>query len=607
LIIGEGSKTKDFINHDLQTSTTIKPAKNLSLQSSHSSPTQQPPYLSPTSLEPTQTSNHLHFSLNEPPAKQATSLENQKAADHLTPLTSSSLETCSMTAHPSSLFPSSISIELKQFNHGPSLVSNKKSQGKKPLTSPSKTSPSPTEITNKSNTLPSPAKNLSTSICPLLALNTQTKPTSTPFTDQVIPSYPLKNTQTHLKKKRHRFLGSFNPHKKGPTAPSFDLKLTEDMDTSDRLYNSSNQSWSTSYTPPPIISKLLECVWDFFLNKKMAREQNHTFITLIPKQTGAHSVNQFRPISLCNISYRITSKILANRLKLLLPKIISPLQSAFVPNRSIQDNSIIAHELLHSFKLKRGKGGFMFLKMDMEKTFDKMEWKLILAIMQHLGFHATWLQWIESCISSTSFSIILNGSPYGLFSPKRGLRQGDPLSHFLFILGSKLLSRLLLKEERIGNIKGMKIARASHAINHFLFADDLLLFGKASPLEAASFKGCLDKYCSRSGQSINSRKSSIRFNKNTKPSTTNSILSILSFNPNPTGSIYLGLPILMGRSKGDAFQSIIDSIQSKMEGWRARTLSQAGRSVLIKVVAAAMPSYAMSIFLLPKSLCRKLD
>jgi hypothetical protein len=208
-----------------------------------------------------------------------------------------------------------------------------------------------------------------------------------------------------------------------------------------------------------------------------------------------------------------------------------------VPNRSIQDNSITTHELLHSFKLKRGKCGFMFLKMDMEKAFDKMEWKLILAIMQHLGFHATWLHWIESCISFTSFSILLKGSPFGLFSPKKGLRQGDPLSPFLFILGSKLLSRLLLKEERIGNIKGMKIARASHAINYMMFADDLLLFGKASLLEAASIKGCLDKYCTWLGQSINSRKSSIRFSKNMNSSTTTSILIILPFNPNPSCSI----------------------------------------------------------------------
>jgi hypothetical protein len=249
LIIGEGSKTKDFLNHDLQPPTTIKPAKNLSLQSTHFPPTQQPPYSSPISLEPTQNSNHHHFSLNEPPAQQATSSEFQKAADHQTPLTSS-LETCSMTAHPSSLFPGSISIELKQFNHGPSLASNKKAQGKKPLTSPSKTSPSPTEITNNSNTLLSPAKNLSTSISPLLALNTQTKPT-TPFTDQVSPSYPPKNTQTHLNKKRHRFLGSSNPHKKGPAAPSFDLRLTEDMDTSDQTNSTAPQTNAgLSHTPP---------------------------------------------------------------------------------------------------------------------------------------------------------------------------------------------------------------------------------------------------------------------------------------------------------------------------------------------------------------------
>jgi hypothetical protein len=120
-------------------------------------------------------------------------------------------------------------------------------------------------------------------------------------------------------------------------------------------------------------SAVLECVWNFFLHKNLAKEQNHTFITLIPKQSRAHFVNHLRPISLCNISYKIISKILANRLRSTLHKIISPFQLAFVPKRSIQDNTIIAHELLHSFKLKRRKGGFMFLKMNMEKAFDKME------------------------------------------------------------------------------------------------------------------------------------------------------------------------------------------------------------------------------------------
>ena len=153
----------------------------------------------------------------------------------------------------------------------------------------------------------------------------------------------------------------------------------------------------------------------------------------------------------------------------------------------------------------------------------------------------------------------------------------------------------------------MKIARSSPIIHHLLFADDLLIFGKATLLEAASIKSCLDKYCFWSGQSINASKSSIRFNKNNNPFTSFSILNILPFNPNPFCSSYLGLPILMGSSKQVAFQSIIDTIHHKIEGWRAKTLSQAGRLVLIKAVVATVPSYAMSTFLLPKSLCRKLD
>ena len=192
---------------------------------------------------------------------------------------------------------------------------------------------------------------------------------------------------------------------------------------------------------------VLSCIWDFFGNNRLLQDHNHTFIALIPKQLGASRVHQFRLISLCNIIYKIISKILANRFKAHLHLFISPYQSAFVPFRNIQDNTIMAHELFNVINSKKGRGGLMAIKIDMEKAFDHMEWSFILAILNKLAFHPTWIHWIRICITSPTFSIILNGSPFGHFSPERGLRQRDPLSHFLFILGTKVISRLLLRQD----------------------------------------------------------------------------------------------------------------------------------------------------------------
>jgi hypothetical protein len=243
----------------------------------------------------------------------------------------------------------------------------------------------------------------------------------------------------------------------------------------------------------------------------------------------------------------------------------------------------------------------------MEKAFDKMEWDFIPSVMIKLGFHSSWINWIRICISSSSFSILINGSSFGFFSPKRGLRQGDPLSHFLFILSAEVLSRLLFKEEAAGNIKGLKISKTTPAIHHLLFADDLLIFGKATPKEATCIHSCLKKYCLWSSQSINNGKSSIKFSRNINHVTADLILDILPFSSFPFRSIYLGLPILFGNSKRSAFLNIIDKVKSKVEGWHGKTLSQAGRLVLIKLVAAAIPFYAMNTFLLPNNICSQLD
>jgi hypothetical protein len=144
-------------------------------------------------------------------------------------------------------------------------------------------------------------------------------------------------------------------------------------------------------------------------------------------------------------------------------------------------------------------------------------------------------------------------------------------------------------------------------LNHLLFADDLIIFAKATSSEATVITSCLHKYCIWSGQKVNNGKSSVLFSKNTSPASISSVLGIIPYRLATSAPFYLGLPLMFGSSRKEAFQPLIDKVLSKINGWRMKTLSQAGRTVLIKSTTAAIPTYAMSTFLLPSSLCKTLD
>uniref|UniRef100_A0A2N9FAQ7 Reverse transcriptase domain-containing protein n=1 Tax=Fagus sylvatica TaxID=28930 RepID=A0A2N9FAQ7_FAGSY len=234
--------------------------------------------------------------------------------------------------------------------------------------------------------------------------------------------------------------------------------------------------------------EVVEAVKNFFQSGRLLKQINHTFIALIPKVEGAASVNQFKPISLCNVIYKLISKISASRLKVMLPKFISPWQGAVVPGRLIQDNSIIVYEVINAMKNSKGKQGYMALKMDMDKAYDRLEWSILLKIMEKLGFNGKWVALIHECISTPYFSILMNGSPHGFFSSSRGLRQGDPLSPFLFIIGAEILSRILHKVESEGQFKGFQLARLCPRVSHLLFANDLIIFSRASMEDVAAIQ-----------------------------------------------------------------------------------------------------------------------
>ena len=150
---------------------------------------------------------------------------------------------------------------------------------------------------------------------------------------------------------------------------------------------------------------------------------NDTYICLIPKVKSPQKVTEFRPISLCNVVYRQISKILANRLKRVLDAVIDELQSAFVPGRLITDNVLVAFETMHCIdQRKKGKKALMAIKLDMSKAYDKVEWVYLETMMRKMGFHERWSSLIMMCVTTVSYSMLINGEPKGKIILLRGLR-----------------------------------------------------------------------------------------------------------------------------------------------------------------------------------------
>nr|GEW74880.1 RNA-directed DNA polymerase, eukaryota [Tanacetum cinerariifolium] len=229
----------------------------------------------------------------------------------------------------------------------------------------------------------------------------------------------------------------------------------------------------------------------FFVYDAFSNGCNSSFIALIPKVIDAKFVNDFRPISLIGCIYKVVTKVLANRLVSVIQELISDTQSAFVAGRQILDGPFILDEILYWCKRKNKKS--IFFKVDFAKAYDSVRWDYLLDVLEAFGFGHTWRQWIRGTLSSARASVLINGSPSKEISCHRGLKQGDPLAPYLFILIMESLHLSFSKAVEEGLFKGIQLS-GSTFISHLLYADDAMFLGEWSEgnlkEQAAASVGC---------------------------------------------------------------------------------------------------------------------
>jgi exonuclease III len=339
---------------------------------------------------------------------------------------------------------------------------------------------------------------------------------------------------------------------------------------------------------------------------KLGGSTNSSFLALIPKEKGEKTFNRFRPISLCNTGYKIITKIIANRLKKILPKLIPENQGGFVRGRQILDNIILVQEAIHTSCKKKEKG--MAVKLDLANAFDRVRHDFLFTVMRKFGFTQKFMGWIKACISAPWIAPLINGRPAKFFQASRGLRQGCPLSPMLYVIQAAVLSFQLKSCLINKSLPGIRITPSTNEVSHAQFADDTILLGAASIKTARSFKSELDLYKRCSGSEINNNKCKI-YGWNCTPQELQQIGRILDMEGLSVWDnfIYLGIPIFKGRAMVAHWLPLVDKLKHKIQAWGANWLTRAGKVVLMNSVLSSLPIYQCSVLLAPKTITNKID
>ena len=356
-------------------------------------------------------------------------------------------------------------------------------------------------------------------------------------------------------------------------------------------------------TWPIVGGDFCAAIQDFFHTGRLLKQVSHSIIALVPKSGNVSSPADFRPISCCNVIYKVLSKILASRFAQVLHEMVSPMQNAFLGGRYMSDNINLVQELLRQYCRKRSSPRCL-LKVDFKKAFDSVQWDFLESLLCHLGFPAHFVVLVMQCISSASYSVAVNGDLHGFFSGQCGVRQGDPLSPYMFICCMEYFSRMLsLASQQEGFRYHPKCA--AQGITHLAFADDVLLLARGDLSSVSCIMQQLTIFGRTSGLHINPQKSFIFFGGVSYVQKL-AILSASGFSEGQFPFTYLGVPLSPHRLLASQFTPLLQDLHSSIQGWMGRYLTYAGRLELLRSVLFGKVQFWLNIFPVPDSVLKQI-
>ncbi|XP_076892373.1 uncharacterized protein LOC143544101 [Bidens hawaiensis] len=343
---------------------------------------------------------------------------------------------------------------------------------------------------------------------------------------------------------------------------------------------------------------------DFYEGIQLNQSCMSSFIALIPKIKDPLHPKDFRPISLIGCINKVISKVLVNRLKPVIGSLISEEQSAFLHGRNIADGPLMLNEFVVWMKSNHKMG--MLFKVDINKAYDSLNWAFLDSIMAQMKFPGRWRYWILAILRAGRASVLINGSPTMEFACNRGLRQGDPLSPFLFVIAMEALTGIMKKSTNIGLFHDLKCTLNGPAISHLLYADDVVFLGEWSVTNAMNLQRILRCFHLASGLKANLEKCSV-YGVGVGESEIENMASILHCKPGKFPFRYLGLQVGANMNLIRSWIPIIELVKKRLSIWKARSLSYGGRVTLIKSVLNSLPTYYFSLYKAPNQVIDELE